>query len=54
MSDNTKIVEVSLFGGRILVTFSDGMMAFLEAVQIHHLAVDAQTMMRLPLAEGLA
>ena len=54
MGDEATIVEVSLFSGRILVTFSDGMMAFLEPTQIYHLAVEAHALMPLPAAEPLS
>jgi hypothetical protein len=37
--DDAKIVEVSLFGGKVLVTFADGMMALLELELIGRLKI---------------
>jgi hypothetical protein len=48
MGDDAKIVEVSFFGGKILVTFADGMMALLEPRLIRRLAVEADVLKRLP------
>jgi hypothetical protein len=53
MGDEITILEVSLFGGRILVTFSDGMLAFLKPGQIRHLAVEAHALMPLPIEQLL-
>ena len=46
--DDAKIVEVSFFGGKVLVTFADGMMALLEPGLIRRLAVDADALKPLP------
>jgi hypothetical protein len=48
MSDDVKIVEVTVFGGKVLVTFADGMMALLEPGMIRRLAVEADALRRLP------
>jgi hypothetical protein len=48
MDADCEIVEVSFFGGKILVTFSDGMMALLDPGQIRHLAVEAGALKPLP------
>jgi hypothetical protein len=48
MDREAKIVEVSFFGGKILVTFDDGMMALLEPGQIRHLAVESNALTPLP------
>ena len=48
MDRETKIVEVSFFGGRILVTFADGMMALLEPGQIRQLVVESNALAPLP------
>jgi hypothetical protein len=49
MDGKAKIVEVSCFGGKILVTFGDGMMALLEPSQIRQLAVDSDSLTPLPI-----
>jgi hypothetical protein len=46
--DDAKILEVSLFGGKILVTFADGVMALLEPGMIRRLAVEAGALTPLP------
>jgi hypothetical protein len=46
--DDAKIVEVSFFGGKVLVTFADGMMALLEPGLICRLAVEAGSLQPLP------
>jgi hypothetical protein len=43
-----KIMEVSFFGGKILVTFANGMMAMLEPGQIRQLAVESNALTPLP------
>jgi hypothetical protein len=48
MSDATRIVEVSVFSGKVLVTFSDGKLAFLEGPQIRRLAVQLNALIPLP------
>jgi hypothetical protein len=48
MEDDIKIVEVSFFGGKVLVTFADGMMALLEPGMIRRLAVEADALKTLP------
>jgi len=48
MGDDPKIVEVSFFGGKILVTFDDGMMALLEPGQVRQLAVESNALTPLP------
>ena len=48
MDGEAKIVEVSFFGGKILVTFADGMMAMLEPGQIRQLAVESNALTPLP------
>ena len=47
MDGEAKIVEVSFFGGKILVTFADGM-ALLEPSQIRQLAVETNALTPLP------
>jgi hypothetical protein len=42
--DDAKIVEVSFFGGKVLVTFEDGMMALLEPGLIRRLAMEADAL----------
>jgi hypothetical protein len=51
MDGEAKIVEVSCFGGKILVTFSDGMMALLEPGQIRQLAVESNALAPLPIGD---
>jgi hypothetical protein len=51
MTDDTQIVEVSFFGGKILVTFADGMMALLEPGQIRRLAVESNALTPFPVME---
>jgi hypothetical protein len=51
MDDEAKIVEISFFGGKILVTFADGMMALLEAGQIRQLAVESNALAPLPIGD---
>ena len=48
MDGEAKIVEVSFFGGRILVTFADGMMALVEPGQIRQSAVESNALTPLP------
>jgi hypothetical protein len=48
MEDDIKIVEVSFFGGKVLVTFADGMMALLEPGMIRRLAVEADALKAAP------
>jgi hypothetical protein len=48
MDGEAKIMEVSFFGGKILVTFADGMMAMLEPGQIRQLAVESNALTPLP------
>jgi hypothetical protein len=48
MDGETKIVEVSFFSGKILVTFDDGMMALLEPGQVRQLAVESNALTPLP------
>jgi len=48
MDGKSKIVEVSFFGGKILVTFADGMRALLEPGQIRQLAVESNALIPLP------
>jgi hypothetical protein len=48
MDADSQILEVSFFGGKILVTFADGMVALLEAGQIRHLAVQADALKPAP------
>jgi hypothetical protein len=38
MAGESKIAEVSLFAGKVLVMFGDGMMALLEPGQLRHFA----------------
>lgn len=51
MDGEAKIVEVSFFGRKILVTFSDGMMALLELGQIRQLAVESNALAPLPIGD---
>ena len=51
MDDDTNIVEVSFFGGKILVTFMDGMIALLEPGQIRQLAVECNALTPLPIED---
>jgi hypothetical protein len=51
MDDDAKIVEVSFVGRKILVTFSDGMIALLEPGQIRQLAVASNALTPLPLED---
>jgi len=44
-------LEVSFFGGKILVTFSDGMMALFEPGQIRQLAVESNALAPLPIGD---
>jgi hypothetical protein len=48
MEDDIKIVEVSFFGGKVLVTFADGMLALLEPGMIRRLAVEADALKPTP------
>ena len=48
MDGKAKIVEMSFFGAKILVTFADGMMALLEPGQIRQLAVESNTLTPVP------
>jgi hypothetical protein len=48
MSDETRIIEVSTFGAKVLVTFGDGKMAFLEDTQIRRLAVRLRALIPIP------
>jgi len=48
MNDEAKIVEVSFFGGKLLVTFRDGRVALLEPGQIRQLAVESNALTLLP------
>jgi len=48
MDRETKIVEVCSFGGKILVTFADGMMALLEPGQVRQLAIESNALTPLP------
>jgi hypothetical protein len=48
MSDATRIIEVSTFGPKVLVTFADGKMAFLEHTQIRGLAIRLKALIPLP------
>jgi hypothetical protein len=51
MSDDATIVEVSFFSGKILVSFSDGMIALLDPGHIRRLAVETDTLMPEPLED---
>jgi hypothetical protein len=51
MDGEAKIVEVSFFSGKILVTFDDGMMALLEPGQIRQLAVESNALGPLPIGD---
>jgi hypothetical protein len=51
MDGEARIVEISFFGGKILVTFSDGMMALLEPGQIRQLAVESNALAPLPIGD---
>jgi hypothetical protein len=44
MDDDANIAEVCFFGGKVLVTFADGMMALLEPGMIRRLAVEADAL----------
>jgi hypothetical protein len=44
MDDESKIVEVTLFGGKVLVTFADGEIALLEHRQIRQLAIESNAL----------
>jgi hypothetical protein len=46
--DDANFVEVSFLGGKVLVTFADGMMALLEPGLIRRLAVEAGSLKPLP------
>jgi hypothetical protein len=48
MDGEAKILEVSFFSGKVLVTFADGMMALLEPRQIRQLAVESNALTPLP------
>jgi hypothetical protein len=48
MAQIPKIVEVVLFGGKILVTFSDGRMATLNPEEIYAKSVEAPPNSNLP------
>jgi hypothetical protein len=54
MDGDAKIVEVSFFSGKMLVTFADGMMALLEPGQIRQLAVESNALTRLPTDDDLS
>jgi hypothetical protein len=43
-----RIIEVSTFQGKVLVTFADGQMAFLEDAQIRRLAIRLRALIPLP------
>jgi hypothetical protein len=49
MDDDTNILEVSFLGGKILVTFMDGMIALLEPGQIRRLAVESNSLTPFPI-----
>jgi hypothetical protein len=51
---DAKTVEVASFGGKILVTFEDGMMALLEPGQIRHLAVESNALTPPPIENNLS
>jgi hypothetical protein len=48
MGDSSKIEEVAFFGGRVLVTFADGMMALIEPSQIRHFAEQIEALKPVP------
>ena len=48
MVGEAKIVEVSFFGGKILVTFDDGMMTLLEPGQVRQLAIESNALSPVP------
>jgi hypothetical protein len=48
MAGDTHIIEVAFFGGKVLVTFSDGMMALLEPGQIRHFAEQTEALKPIP------
>jgi hypothetical protein len=48
MDDDSGIVEVAFFSGKVLVTFNDGMMALLEPSQIRLLAIEADVLRPVP------
>lgn len=48
MGDDATIVEVSLFSGKVLVTFGDGKVAFVGAAQLRPMAVDVKTFQLFP------
>jgi hypothetical protein len=50
MDNKASVIEVSCFGGKVLVTFSDGTMAIFEAAQIRHLALQVKALIPLPVA----
>jgi hypothetical protein len=54
MANDVNIVEVVSFGGKILVTFEDGMMALIEPGQIRHLAVESNALTPLPIENNLS
>jgi hypothetical protein len=44
MDNPSQIVEVAFFGGKVLVTFGDGMIALLEPSAVRRLAVEANAL----------
>jgi hypothetical protein len=48
MMSGERIIEVSTFGGKVLVTFADGHLALLEDAQIRRLAVRLKALIPLP------
>lgn len=48
MADKSKIEDVAFFGGRVLVTFADGMMALIEPSQIRHFAEQIEALQPIP------
>ena len=48
MADQSKIMEVAFFSGRVLVTFADGMMALFEPSQIRQFAEQTEALQPIP------
>jgi hypothetical protein len=48
LADTPKIVEVTFFSGKVLVTFADGMMALLEPSRRRHFAEQTDALKPVP------
>jgi hypothetical protein len=48
MADKHKIDDVAFFGGRVLVTFADGMMALIEPRQIREFVEQIEAIQPVP------